>query len=584
MPTCPYLLPLPPLPVAGPPGALSRAKSAMPVHGPARRPPCARRPGSLRVEALTDRTVPSGNPTAVNDAYSISPDTALTVAPMGVLANDTNPDGFALSVILKQGPANGTLTLNTDGSFTYIPNPGFAGTDEFRYRASSANGESNDGHVFILVGVTNDPPTAAADQYGTAEGKDVSVAAPGVLANDADVDGDPLAAILVSGPAHGTLTLRADGSFRYIPDTAFVGTDTFTYIAQDSLGAPSAPATVTITVARVNHRPTAKDDRYSTPQDTALSVGPAGVLANDTDPDGDRLSAVLVAGPTHGTLTLLVNGSFRYIPDAGFTGTDSFTYRASDGSLTSGTVRVTIKVVPAGPKTAPDPPPVPPPSGGGTGSTNSGPGGAPKPVGVGATTVPGMTPLLPAPPTLTGWPAAFGGPGPVLYVTAAPAAPAPVMPIAPTPSVVVPTLPAPPSVPFVPLPAKVGTPPPPVVVAPLPAEPDVPVVPPVPQLDPDNPVFGGLDDLTHEVGRGRGVTAVTGTVVGTGVVATAGYVLLSPRLAYWFLSALLARRTVWRPLDPLEVVYAWEREKGVGDGDDESLEMLVDAGPDKPKA
>jgi hypothetical protein len=556
----------------------------MPARGPTHRQSHAPRPGSLRVEPLTDRTVPSGNPTAVNDTYLTSADASLAVAPQGVLANDTDPDGFALAAVLKRGPANGTLTLNENGSFTYVPNPGFTGTDEFRYKASSANGESNEAHVFILVGVTNDSPTAAADQFSTAQEKDLNVAGPGVLANDTDLNGGSLTALLVGGPAHGTLTLHPDGSFRYVPDEGFIGTDTFTYSAQDSLGIQSAPATVAITVTRFDQRPSAKGDRYSTPQDTPLTIAPAGVLSNDTDPDGDRLSAVLVSGPEHGTLRLRANGSFRYVPDPGFTGTDSFTYKASDGTLTSGTVRIIIKVLPPGPKTTPDPPPVPPQPGGGTGPTNSGPGGTPKPSGVGATPVSGSNPLLPAPPTLTGWPTAFGGPGPVLYVTATPAAPAPVVPIAPVPSVVVPTLPPPPTVPFIPLPAKVGTLPPPVIVAPLPADPDVPVVPPVPQLEPDNPVFGGLDDLTHEVGRGSGVTAVTGTVVGTGVVATAGYVLLSPRLAYWLLSALLARRTVWKPFDPLEVVYAWERENGVGDGDDESLEKMVDVDSPKPKA
>jgi hypothetical protein len=555
----------------------------MPVRGPTRRLSHGPRPGALRVEPLIDRTVPSVNPAAVNDTYSTSPDTSLAVAPQGVLANDANPDGFALSAVLKRGPVNGTLTLNADGSFIYIPNPGFTGTDEFRYKASSANGESNEARVFLLVGVANDPPSAAADQYSTAQGHDLAVGGPGVLVNDADPRGGSLTALLDSGPAHGSLALRPDGSFQYVPDEGFIGTDTFTYIAQDSFGAESARATVTITVTRFDQRPSAKGDRYTTSQDTPLTIGPAGLLSNDTDPDGDRLSAVLVSGPAHGTLRLRANGSFRYVPDPAFTGPDSFTYKASDGTLTSGTVRVTIKVLPPGPKTTPDPPPVPPQSGG-TGPTNSGPGGAPKPGGVGATPLPAMNPLLPAPPTLAGWPTAFGGPGPVLYVTAAPAAPAFVVPVAPAPSVVVPTLPPTPSVPFIPQPAKVETPPPRVVVAPLPADLDVPVVPPVPQLEPDNPVFGGLDDLTHEVGRGRGVTAVTGTVVGTGVVATAGYVLLSPRLAYWFLSALLARRTVWKPFDPLEVVYAWEREKGVGDGDDESLEKMVDLDSPKPKA
>jgi hypothetical protein len=104
--------------------------------------------------------------------------------------------------------------------------------------------------------------------------------------------------------------------------------------------------------------------------------------------------------------------------------------------------------------------------------------------------------------------------------------------------------------------------------------PELPVVPPVPQLLPDNPVFTGLTELTQQVENANRVEVVAGTVVGTSVVATAGYVLLSPRLAYWLLSALLARRTVWKPFDPLEVVFAWEREQKAGE-DDESLERMV---------
>lgn len=156
----------------------------------------------------------------------------------------------------------------------------------------------------------------------------------------------------------------------------------------------------------------------------------------------------------------------------------------------------------------------------------------------------------------------------------------------PAPNVVVPSLPSlplTPSVPVLPPPIRVdGRPVPPGV--PPAVVPDAPAVPAVPQLQADNPVFGGLDDLARDVGQGRKVEAVTGTVVGTGVVATAGYVLLSPRLAYWFLSALLARRTVWKPFDPVEVLYAWEREKGTEDGDDDSLKKMLDSGPDKPAA
>ena len=93
---------------------------------------------------------------------------------------------------------------------------------------------------------------------------------------------------------------------------------------------------MTITVTAVNDAPIAADDAYSTsPRTRALTVAAPGVLANDTDVDGDPLTAVLVTGPSHGTLTLNANGSFTYTPDANFNGTDSFTYRANDGTPTS---------------------------------------------------------------------------------------------------------------------------------------------------------------------------------------------------------------------------------------------------------
>jgi hypothetical protein len=103
------------------------------------------------------------------------------------------------------------------------------------------------------------------------------------------------------------------------------------------------------------------------------------------------------------------------------------------------------------------------------------------------------------------------------------------------------------------------------------------VVPAVPSLAKDNPVFTGLDELKQEVAKPKRVEIAAGTAVGTGVALTAGTVLLSPRLAYWFLSAFLARRTVWKPFDPLEVVYAWERGEKAGgrEPDDDSLEGMV---------
>jgi VCBS repeat-containing protein len=163
------------------------------------------------------------------------------------------------------------------------------------------------------------------------------------LGNDADPDGDPLTAVLVTGPSHGSLTLNASGSFSYTPAADFAGSDSFSYRASDG-SLSSNPVTVTITVTATNDTPAGVADAYTTAEDTVLTAPAPGVLGNDSDPDGDPLTAVLVTGPSHGTLSLNVDGSFSYTPAANFAGSDSFSYRASDGSLNSNPVTVTITV------------------------------------------------------------------------------------------------------------------------------------------------------------------------------------------------------------------------------------------------
>src|SRR5207247_6618270 len=199
-------------------------------------------------------------------------------------------------------------------------------------------------------------PLAAAEGLATAsQHTPLPAAAPGVLGNDADIDSATITANLVAGPAHGTLTLNANGSFTYTPATSFSGTDSFTYTASDGT-AQSGLATVTIVVNAVNHAPVGKDDAYSVNEDTVLTVATPGVLGNDTDSDGNALTAVLVAAPAHGTLTLNANGSFTFTPAANYNGPDSFTYKANDGSLDSNvaTVAITLTAVNAPPVAAHD--------------------------------------------------------------------------------------------------------------------------------------------------------------------------------------------------------------------------------------
>jgi VCBS repeat-containing protein len=282
-------------------------------------------------------------PAAVADSYNVAEDVVLIAPAPGVLGNDTDRDGDPLSAVLVTGPAHGEFTLNADGSFRYTPAANYNGPDSFSYRVSDGVAESNTVTVALSVTAVNDAPVALNDTYGVDEDATLTVNAKGVLANDTDAEGDSLVAILVTGPAHGTFTSNADGSFSYSPDANYNGTDSFTYKANDG-SADSNVATVTITVGGSNDPPVANDDRFSTNEDTALTVGAAGVLANDTDPDGDALTVIVVVQPQHGTLAPNANGSFVYTPSANYNGVDGFTYMANDGVANSNVATVTIAV------------------------------------------------------------------------------------------------------------------------------------------------------------------------------------------------------------------------------------------------
>ena len=284
-------------------------------------------------------------PVATADSYAVNAGATLTVAVPGVLANDTDADGNALTAVRTSGPAHGTLALNANGSFTYTPAAGYSGADSFAYMANDGTVNGNAATVAITVQAVavNRAPVATADSYAVNTGTTLTVAAPGVLANDTDADGNALTAVRVSGPAHGTLALNANGSFTYTPVAGYSGADSFTYRANDGTVNGNA-ATVAITVRQVNRPPVSAADSYTVNAGATLTVAAPGVLANDTDADGNTLTAVRISGPAHGTLALNANGSFTYTPVASYSGADSFAYRANDGTVNGNTVTVTITV------------------------------------------------------------------------------------------------------------------------------------------------------------------------------------------------------------------------------------------------
>ena len=299
------------------------------------------------VATATITVAPSNDaPVAANDGYSTATDTALNITTgNGVLANDTDVDSANLTATIVSNAANGTVTLNANGSFTYTPNNGFTGIDTFTYRASDGSLESNLATVSITVaGVANTAPIAVNDNYNFAEDAVFTTTlANGVLFNDSDAESNTLTAQLVAGPTHGSLTFNADGTFTYTPNANYNGTDSFTYQANDGTS-NSNVATVNLTIAALNDAPVGSSDAYDTNEDTALVVGGSGVLTNDTDADGNTLTATLVSSPTHGIVVLNADGSFTYTPDAGYHGTDVFTYQANDGTTNSGAITVLLTI------------------------------------------------------------------------------------------------------------------------------------------------------------------------------------------------------------------------------------------------
>jgi VCBS repeat-containing protein len=157
-------------------------------------------------------------------------------------------DYAALNYFIVDNPAYGIASL-IDGRLQYVPQGNYNGSDSFTYKANDGVADSNIATVIITVNPANNAPVAAADTYRMKRNSTLEVPAPGVLANDQDIENGGLTITLVNGVSHGTLTLNSDGSFTYTPNPDFRGEDAFTYQISDPEGATSI-TTVTINVRK----------------------------------------------------------------------------------------------------------------------------------------------------------------------------------------------------------------------------------------------------------------------------------------------------------------------------------------------
>jgi Bacterial Ig domain len=260
---------------------------------------------------------------AVDDTYSVAEDTPgglIVTADTGVLANDTGGSATLCVSSYDASGLQGTLEtppgLAPDGSFIYTPPENFNGTTTLTYEVATKSGDAcpvaNEGTATVTITVTpvNDPPTANNDSFSALTDHTLNVVAPGVLGNDSDIDGDPLTAVLASGPGHGVVTLAADGGFSYTPKAGYSGPDAFSYQAFDGT-ATSQTRAVSLTVTAVPPPPTPTPAPTPTPvpptatpepspsesplpTESALPTLPVETLA----PVSPTPSAAPVSGPT----------------------------------------------------------------------------------------------------------------------------------------------------------------------------------------------------------------------------------------------------------------------------------------------
>ncbi|WP_201544891.1 tandem-95 repeat protein [Psychrobacter sp. H7-1] len=257
------------------------------------------------------------HPESKDTAIQAVEDTVAT----GKLSDATDVDGDKLTYALADKAANGSVVVNADGSYSYTPSANFNGTDSFTYTISDGKGGVITQKASVTVQGVNDAPVSTDTAIKAVE----DTVATGKLSPATDVDGDKLTYALAEKAANGTVTISADGSYKYTPKANFNGSDSFTYTITN--GTETITQTATITVAAVNDLPVSKDTAIQAVEDTVAT----GKLSDATDVDGDKLTYALADKAANGSVVVNADGSYSYTPNANFNGTDSFTYTISDG-------------------------------------------------------------------------------------------------------------------------------------------------------------------------------------------------------------------------------------------------------------
>ena len=329
-----------------------------------------------------------GPPVAKEDVFDIDENTMLVgnLLDDNGFGPDVDYDGDTITVNQVLGGISGSvpgqftfssgaeITINADGSFIFDPTVAYDSLSEsialvgFAYTITDGQGGSALETVSITVTGIDDPPVAADDLLVVNESDSASldVVADNGFGPDTDAEGDSLEITHVNGtpvvpgsgtivalPSGSTVEVTSDTNAVYVAGWQFASLDpgesapdNFTYTITDDESSATATVSVTVNGTQTNQVPLAVNDLFVTNIDTTLNVPASGVLANDTDDDGEPLTVSSHDSTSVNGGTVLVNadGSLDYTPPTGFDGNDSFTYEVTDPQGGSATATVTIDV------------------------------------------------------------------------------------------------------------------------------------------------------------------------------------------------------------------------------------------------
>nr|MBP8249429.1 tandem-95 repeat protein [Chitinophagales bacterium] len=271
--------------------------------------------------------LPNINPDVFNDFYTVVQDGNLSD---NLMLNDSDPDGtITTNTTPVINAANGLFTVQLNGDFTYIPNPGFVGNDTVVVQVCDNSLACINDTLFFTVTPINNLPSVQNDTITIQEDNN---AISNILLNDSDPDGPvTVSLIIVVNPTNGTVNIDASGNYAYSPNNNFNGNDTIVFSVCDTDN-NCINDTLFVTVQAINDDIIVANENFSTNENTPFS---GSIIANDSDIDGTAITVNTIAVflPTNGIVLINSNGTFDYVPNAGFVGVDTIVVNVCDSGF-----------------------------------------------------------------------------------------------------------------------------------------------------------------------------------------------------------------------------------------------------------